>query len=199
MQKTLIIYGDNKNEGYLHELTNSISKNLVDHTHSVDIIRLNEEPFYPIRLEFEEKISKMGIEPPLDVHNYLDRIENAQEVIFIFPLWWSGYPAILKGFIDRIFIPKNYDEETLLYNQSKRIYLITQVDPNDISPLTKEDKSKIAWCINDSLWGKMGYTISPVIWVEDNSKLSYRDEEDRKSRIFSKLLAKKNDTLLGKD
>ena len=31
-------------------------------------------------------------------------IKEADKLIFIFPIWWSGMPAILKGFIDRVFV-----------------------------------------------------------------------------------------------
>ena len=31
-------------------------------------------------------------------------IKEADKLIFIFPIWWSGMPAVLKGFIDRVFV-----------------------------------------------------------------------------------------------
>jgi NAD(P)H dehydrogenase (quinone) len=30
------------------------------------------------------------------------RIESADAIVFLFPLWWGGPPAILKGWIDRV-------------------------------------------------------------------------------------------------
>lgn len=29
----------------------------------------------------------------------------AEHLVFVFPLWWGGVPALLKGFIDRTFLP----------------------------------------------------------------------------------------------
>ncbi|MBK8802582.1 MAG: NAD(P)H-dependent oxidoreductase [Fibrobacteres bacterium] len=29
----------------------------------------------------------------------------AQHVVVVHPVWWSGLPALLKGFIDRVFLP----------------------------------------------------------------------------------------------
>ncbi|WP_164462102.1 NAD(P)H-dependent oxidoreductase [Bacillus sp. FJAT-42376] len=61
---------------------------------------------------------RIGFQPVLDEDNYsefyqtkapADVIEEqsyllwAEQIIFIFPTWWSGMPAILKGYIDRIF------------------------------------------------------------------------------------------------
>jgi NAD(P)H dehydrogenase (quinone) len=33
----------------------------------------------------------------------MDKLEWCDTVIFNFPLWWFGFPAILKGWIDRVF------------------------------------------------------------------------------------------------
>ena len=41
---------------------------------------------------------------PLDVQQEIDRILWADLVIFQFPLWWFGPPAMLKGWLDRVFV-----------------------------------------------------------------------------------------------
>ena len=41
---------------------------------------------------------------PPDVATEIDKILKADIVIFHFPLWWFGMPAILKGWIDRVFV-----------------------------------------------------------------------------------------------
>ena len=38
-----------------------------------------------------------------DVELEQRKLQQADAVIFLFPLWWSGLPAILKGWIDRVF------------------------------------------------------------------------------------------------
>lgn len=32
-------------------------------------------------------------------------IKWANHLVFVFPVWWSAPPALLKGFIDRVFLP----------------------------------------------------------------------------------------------
>ena len=32
------------------------------------------------------------------------RLEKADFLIFVFPIWWGGVPAILKGWFDRVWI-----------------------------------------------------------------------------------------------
>lgn len=41
---------------------------------------------------------------PAEVRDELDKILRADLVILQFPLWWFGPPAILKGWIDRVFV-----------------------------------------------------------------------------------------------
>ncbi len=32
-------------------------------------------------------------------------IDRAEHVVVVFPVWWGGMPALMKGFVDRIFLP----------------------------------------------------------------------------------------------
>lgn len=38
-----------------------------------------------------------------DVDYYQKLIKEYKNIIFIFPLWWVGMPALLKGWVDRVF------------------------------------------------------------------------------------------------
>jgi putative NADPH-quinone reductase len=46
-----------------------------------------------------------------DAHNerligaHLDAVKWAEALVFIYPTWWYGLPAILKGWLDRVWIP----------------------------------------------------------------------------------------------
>jgi NAD(P)H dehydrogenase (quinone) len=73
--------------------------------HAVGLLDLYEEAFDP-RLSRQER---------LDYHDparnraavaaYLERLEWAEAVLFVFPVWSFGVPAILKGFFDRCLLP----------------------------------------------------------------------------------------------
>ena len=39
------------------------------------------------------------------VSAYVDRLLAARALVLVFPVWNYGYPAIMKGFFDRVFLP----------------------------------------------------------------------------------------------
>ena len=36
---------------------------------------------------------------------YIERLRRAEGVVFVYPTWWYGMPAVLKGYIDRVWVP----------------------------------------------------------------------------------------------
>jgi NAD(P)H dehydrogenase (quinone) len=59
----------------------------------------------PARLSFVDESGhafRTGTQPP-DVEAEQARLRAADAVVFQFPLWWFGMPAIMKGWIERVF------------------------------------------------------------------------------------------------
>lgn len=71
----------------------------------VDDCDLNAEGFSPVLTEAERRgYHEVGAnEAP--VAEYVARLRAAQALVMVFPVWNFGYPAILKGFLDRVFLP----------------------------------------------------------------------------------------------
>jgi len=40
-----------------------------------------------------------------EIKPYVDRLRACDKIVFVHPVWNYGYPAILKGYFDRIFLP----------------------------------------------------------------------------------------------
>ncbi len=99
---------------FSHPLANSLSASLnqavIDGLetagHNVDVIDLYADNFDP-RLSSAERAAYMlpDYTPPPDAAAYRDRLKAADGIVFVFPQWWFGMPAILKGFVDRVFVP----------------------------------------------------------------------------------------------
>jgi len=49
--------------------------------------------------DIEEKLRQL---PDLRIH--VEDIQWAQALVLVYPTWWSGQPAILKGWIDRVLM-----------------------------------------------------------------------------------------------
>lgn len=52
----------------------------------------------------EQRFNARNGTTPADVSDEADRLLNADMLIVHFPLWWFGAPAILKGWMDRVFV-----------------------------------------------------------------------------------------------
>ncbi|WP_226669988.1 NAD(P)H-dependent oxidoreductase [Metabacillus litoralis] len=78
---------------------------------------------YQKRVELEE-----------DLRNAQKLINWAHHLVFIYPTWWGTMPAILKGFIDRIFLPGfafKYRENSIQWDKllkGKSAHLIVTMD-----------------------------------------------------------------------
>ncbi|TPM34747.1 NAD(P)H-dependent oxidoreductase [Mesorhizobium sp. B2-3-5] len=73
--------------------------------HSVDDCDLYAEDFDP-RLTRRERLDYHNQRAPGEaVAPYVERLVRADALVLSYPVWNYGFPAILKGFFDRVFLP----------------------------------------------------------------------------------------------
>jgi putative NADPH-quinone reductase len=73
--------------------------------HEVDDCDLNAEKFNPV-MSREERLGYFAVPANRSgVAPYVDRLLAAEALVFSFPVWNMGFPAILKGFVDKVFLP----------------------------------------------------------------------------------------------
>lgn len=74
--------------------------------HEVDVIDLYASGFRAA-MSREERIAYETDDPILDpqVGDHAARLQRAQWLVFVYPTWWSGLPAILKGWLERVLVP----------------------------------------------------------------------------------------------
>lgn len=73
--------------------------------HEVDDFDLYAEGFNPV-LSREERLGYHEVPSNrVPVEAYLRRLERADALVFCFPTWCFGLPAMLKGFFDRLLMP----------------------------------------------------------------------------------------------
>ncbi len=73
--------------------------------HETDVLDLYRDGFDPTLSEAELAGYAQGRILDPKVLDYQERIRRAEHVIYIFPIWWEGMPALLKGFFDKVFTP----------------------------------------------------------------------------------------------
>jgi NAD(P)H dehydrogenase (quinone) len=88
--------------GHLTKLAASL---ITEGGHDLHIVDLYERDFDP-RLTSSERQSYYASEyDSRAVAEDAETLQTADVLVLIFPTWWFGLPAILKGWIDRVFVP----------------------------------------------------------------------------------------------
>lgn len=75
---------------------------------------------------------RMELEP--DLLEAWEKIKWADHLVWVHPVWWGGWPAIMKGFVDRLFLPGfvfNHRENSVWWDKlltGKTASIITTLD-----------------------------------------------------------------------
>jgi NAD(P)H dehydrogenase (quinone) len=102
MSKYLIIYAHPNHESHSGYMLEQITKKLKEKNESFEIIDLYALNYNPV-LQNEELYSSGRKKISSQNQEFQRQIKEAKKLIFIYPTWWQNLPAILKGFLDRVF------------------------------------------------------------------------------------------------
>jgi NAD(P)H dehydrogenase (quinone) len=101
MKNILIINGHPDKTSFCNEIAKKYLDGAKCVNTNVKLVNLIDLNFKPI-LEYGFK-QQIELEP--DLIKIQQNINDANHLVFIYPNWWGTYPALLKGFIDRVFTP----------------------------------------------------------------------------------------------
>ncbi len=100
-RKILVILGHPSAESFCAALADTYVAAAREAGHQVKLFRLGDLDFDPVlrhgyaqRQELEAGLIEIQ-----------QAITWAEHLVFVYPIWWGGIPAILKGFFDRVFLP----------------------------------------------------------------------------------------------
>ncbi|WP_348623286.1 NAD(P)H-dependent oxidoreductase [Paenibacillus peoriae] len=100
-KKILVIQGNPVAGSYGEALAQSYVKGAKAAGAEVRLLQLSELDFNPNLLGGYR--NKLPLEP--DLIQAQESIKWAEHLVFVFPIWWGSLPALMKGFIDRTFMP----------------------------------------------------------------------------------------------
>jgi NAD(P)H dehydrogenase (quinone) len=101
MKKILIINGHPDKESLCFALAESYKKGADTNGDQCQLVHLIDLKFNPILTHGYRLVSEL--EP--DLLKIQQDILQADHLVFVYPNWWATFPALLKGFIDRVFLP----------------------------------------------------------------------------------------------
>lgn len=116
MKNILIINGHPDIGSYCTQLALSYKRGAESSGARVTLLNLCELNFDPTLHHSYNK--RTELEP--DLLSAQKFISDANHIVMVYPNWWGTYPALLKGFIDRTFLPKfafKYREDSLLWDK----------------------------------------------------------------------------------
>ena len=98
--KISLILAHPKPSSFNHAIARTALKQLEQNNHEVSYHDLYAETFNPV-LPFAELPDNASLEPELEAH--CRETSAAEGIVIVHPNWWGQPPALLKGWIDRVF------------------------------------------------------------------------------------------------
>jgi putative NADPH-quinone reductase len=103
--RVLVLYAHPVETSFVAALHGEVVRTLRARGHEVDDCDLNVEGFDPVmsrqdRIDYHDiTVNRARVAP------YVERLLAAEALVLVFPVWNYGFPAILKGFVDKVFLP----------------------------------------------------------------------------------------------
>jgi NAD(P)H dehydrogenase (quinone) len=182
--KVAIVFNHPYEGSYCTALLQAVTSGLQKAGHQIDLIHLDNDDFNPVMTASDLNGFKNGAPCDPQVLAYRERLDKAEQLIMMFPIWWELMPAMTKGFIDKIIFPGvayDYDPTSRFPRMIKRwnklngVTVITTMNtPSFVYRLAFGNAIRKA-LFNGTFW-KLG--IKNRIWISFNM-VKFVDEQKR--------------------
>ena len=131
-----------------------------------------KDPDY-FKQEVEERYATEVDGFALDIKAELEKLDKCDVLIFQFPLWWFGLPAILKGWVDKVFAMgriygggKFYDNGVLKGKKAMLSVTIGGGETMYSQTGLNGDINQILFPINHGIFRFVGFDVLPpfIVW-----------------------------------
>jgi NAD(P)H dehydrogenase (quinone) len=102
----LVVVAHPNHDSFTIALQNAATAGLTAAGHTVEVLNLYAIGFQPAMTE-PERLAYHSPNPVCDplVAQSVAAIQAAEMLVFVYPTWWSGLPAMLKGWLEKCMVP----------------------------------------------------------------------------------------------
>jgi len=106
--KVLVVSAHPNDESFLGTLRSSVLNQLTELGHDVHHHDLYADNFNPV-FTAHERLNHVGdintkLEELPELKPYVQSLQWCDALVLVYPTWWGAQPAIMKGWIDRVFM-----------------------------------------------------------------------------------------------
>lgn len=103
--RALVVYAHPNPESFTAAVRDLVLKRLAEAGAEVTLLDLYEEGFAPVLSAAEWQAYVEGAPDDPVIQRHIAALKACDTLIFVYPTWWYGLPAILKGWLDRVLLP----------------------------------------------------------------------------------------------
>lgn len=160
--KVLVVYAHPNPNSFNHAVVESFTRGLKDGGHEYEVLDLYKVKFNPV-MGLDDFTQFTDLKMPEDVQEHQRKVQWADEMVFVYPIWEWTCPAILEGWYQRVFsngVAYNVEEGITkgLLNDKKAMIIS--------STMANEDFYKSSG-IEDAIVKKEWATFTGVCGIED--------------------------------
>jgi len=183
----VIILAHPKQDSFSASITEQLQKEMIKQGDQVKIRDLYKMKFSPVLNEGELAYNKEGETCP-DIAVEQNYLYWADEITVIYPLWWNAFPAILKGYIDRVFtngfafrITEKGPEGLL---KGKKVKLITTAGMTEESLRNSGVYESLKVTQDEGVFEFCGMEVLDHVYIPEVTSLT----EEKKQKIIEEIV-----------
>eukprot|EP01100_Stratorugosa_tubuloviscum_P001691 TRINITY_DN1384_c0_g1_i1.p1 TRINITY_DN1384_c0_g1~~TRINITY_DN1384_c0_g1_i1.p1 ORF type:complete len:247 (-),score=119.05 TRINITY_DN1384_c0_g1_i1:82-822(-) len=184
-----------ENAGHQVQISDLYSMNWDPVSSRKNFKTVKNENFYKQQIEELHASENNGFVDEIETE--ISKLEWCDALIFQFPLWWFGLPAILKGWVDRVFVMgrvygrgKWYDNG--VFKNKRAICCLTTGGPAPMYSANglNGDINQILFPINNGILRFVGFdVVQPFIafsaaHISDEQRIEYLNQWERRVLNF---------------
>ena len=103
--RILVVHSHPDPESYSAALRAAVMEGLAEAGHETRLIDLYAEGFDPVLSRAAWRAYEDSLCNAEGLERHVEALKWAEGLVFVYPTWWYGLPAMLKGWLDRVWLP----------------------------------------------------------------------------------------------